>query len=79
MKKANLICVTANNNNKFYNMEQISDSTFTVEYGRVGATPTKLNYSMYEWNKKYNEKIKKGYVDISESLSKDAKKIRTRH
>ena len=69
-----LICVTPNNNNKFYNMTDLGDGTFEVEYGRVGSASVKVNYSMSQWNKKYNEKIKKGYVDISESLSQDIKK-----
>lgn len=69
-----LICVTPNNNNKFYNMTDLGNGTFEVEYGRVGATSVKTSYSISQWDKKYNEKIKKGYVDISESLSQDIKK-----
>lgn len=72
--KKKLICVTPNNNNKFYNMTDIGDGTFEVEYGRVGATSTKTSYSISLWDKKYNEKLKKGYIDISESLSQDIKK-----
>lgn len=74
MKKVKMICVTPNNNNKFYNMEEVGDGTFKVEYGRVGAEPTRLTYQMYDWDKKYREKLKKGYVDISESLSQDIRK-----
>ena len=74
MNKVKLICVTANNNNKFYTMEDLGNDTFKVEYGRVGASSTTLTYPMYEWDKKYNEKLKKGYIDISESLSQDIKK-----
>ena len=37
--------------------------TFEVEYGRVGATCQHASYSMSQWDKKYKEKIKKGYVD----------------
>ena len=53
-----MICVTPNNNNKFYNMEEVGDGTFKVEYGRVGAEPTRLTYQMYDWDKKYREKLK---------------------
>ena len=74
MNKVKLICVTPNNNNKFYNMEDLGNGTFKVEYGRVGATSTILTYPIYEWSKKYNEKLKKGYTDISESLQQDIKK-----
>lgn len=64
-----LICVTANNNNKFYNMEDLNNGTFKVTYGRVGASETVLTYPISLWDKKYNEKLKKGYVDITEKIS----------
>lgn len=58
--------VTASaNNNKFYKMIPHGDS-WTAEYGRVGAGVQKRTYSMSQWNSKYNEKIKKGYVDQSD-------------
>lgn len=57
-----LVMVTANNNNKYYRMIPHGD-TFSVEYGRVGASCQKASYSMSQWDKKYNEKVKKGYVD----------------
>lgn len=74
MNNINLICVTPDNNNKFYNMVDLGTGYFEVEYGRVGGTSTKLSYSISDWNKKYNEKIKKGYVNISESLSQTIRK-----
>lgn len=56
--------VTGENNNKFYRM--INQGTqFTVEYGRVGRNPTKETYPISKWKTKYNEKIKKGYVDVT--------------
>jgi poly [ADP-ribose] polymerase len=39
---------------------------WTAEYGRVGASPQKREYSMSQWTSKYNEKVHKGYVDQSE-------------
>ena len=57
-----LVMVSTNNNNKYYRMIPHGD-TFDVEYGRVGASCQHASYSMSQWNKKYNEKIKKGYVD----------------
>lgn len=72
--KTKLICVTPNNNNKFYDMEDLGNGSFKVTYGRVGGSETVLTYSSRDWDKKYNEKIKKGYIDISESLSQDIKK-----
>lgn len=64
-----LICVTANNNNKYYYMEDLNNGTFKVRYGRVGASETTLTYPISDWNKKYNEKIKKGYVDVTEKIA----------
>jgi poly [ADP-ribose] polymerase len=66
-KPTYLICITANNNNKYYRMIPKGD-TFDVEYGRVGATCQKSSYPISSWNKKYNEKIKKGYVDQSDLI-----------
>ena len=55
--------VTASaNNNKYYNMTPHGD-TWTAEYGRVGCSSQKREYSLSQCEKKYNEKIKKGYVD----------------
>lgn len=64
-----LICVTANNNNKFYYMEDLNNGTFKVTYGRVGATETTLTYPISQWDKKYNEKLKKGYIDVTEKIA----------
>lgn len=61
-----LIMVEAqgNNHNKYYRMiPDDGGDTFTVEYGRVGSSCQMRNYPIYQWDKKYNEKIKKGYVD----------------
>lgn len=61
--KVKLIMVTENNNNKFYDMQENGDGTFTVVYGRIGSKSTTATYQMSEWRTKYNEKIRKGYVD----------------
>ena len=74
MNKVKLICVTPNNNNKFYYMEDLNNGTFLAEYGRVGSASSKVTYSIRDWDKKYNEKLKKGYVDVSESLRQDIQK-----
>lgn len=60
--------VTASaNNNKVYKMTPHGD-TWTAEYGRIGAGMQKRIYSMSQWNSKYSEKIKKGYVDQSDLI-----------
>ena len=50
------------NNNKYWKAMAQGDH-FDVEYGRVGGTAQKYSYPISQWNKKYNEKLRKGYVD----------------
>lgn len=52
--------------NKFYHMTDNDDGTFTVEYGRIGE-PDKHTYvyPIEEWAKKYKEKLRKGYKDVT--------------
>lgn len=58
--------VTASaNNNKYYRMIPHGDS-WTAEYGRVGGSPQRREYSLSQWEKKYREKVNKGYVDQSD-------------
>lgn len=64
-----LICVTANNNNKYYYMEDLHNGNFKVSYGRVGGSETILTYPISLWDKKYNEKLKKGYIDVTEKIT----------
>lgn len=49
--------------NKFYKLTPNGDDTFTVEFGRVGATPQKKVYPLSKWNSTLSSKLKKGYVD----------------
>ena len=65
-KVAKLWMVTEANNNKYYFMFEQPDGTFNVEYGRVDATAQRASYSMYQWDKKYREKVAKGYIDRTE-------------
>ena len=53
-------------NNKYYQMTNNGDGTFTVKYGRVGASEQTRNYPISQWYKKYNEKINKGYQDVTD-------------
>ncbi len=76
-----LVMVTASaNNNKYYNMTPHGD-TWTAEYGRVGSSSQKREYSIREWDKKYNEKIKKGYIDqtdlVQDLIQVESKKSNT--
>ncbi len=66
IKPRYLVMVTATaNNNKYYKQIPHGDS-WTAEYGRVGSSPQKRDYPMSQWDKKYREKIAKGYVDQSD-------------
>jgi poly [ADP-ribose] polymerase len=56
--------VTNLNNNKYYSMTEQSNS-LVVEYGRVGSSSTSRTYPISMWNRKYREKIKKGYKDVT--------------
>ena len=66
IKPRYLVMVTASaNNNKYYKQIPHGDS-WTAEYGRVGSSPQRREYPISQWNSKYNEKIRKGYVDQSD-------------
>lgn len=65
-KRIELINVSDKNNNKFYYMSYTGGDTFNVEYGRIGSTTQFVSYPIQDWNKKYNEKIKKNYRDVSD-------------
>lgn len=66
IKPRYLVMVTASaNNNKYYKQIPHGD-TWTAEYGRVGSSAQKREYPMSQWSSKYNEKIRKGYVDQSD-------------
>lgn len=64
-----LVMVTENNNNKFYNMHDNGNGTFTVTWGRVGTPGSQTTYDINEWSAKYNSKVKKGYQDISKTTT----------
>ena len=53
------------NNNKYYRQIPCGNGEWIAEYGRVGGKPQRRKYSMSQWETKYYEKIKKGYIDQS--------------
>ena len=65
-KTVKLILVSAENNNKFYDMAENSDGTFTATYGRVEKTKQTTTYPMSKWDSTYRSKTRKGYTDITE-------------
>ncbi|WP_299461595.1 WGR domain-containing protein [uncultured Microscilla sp.] len=76
LRTAKLIMVTANNNNKYYEMQENGDGTFTVSYGRVGGRATTRSYSMREWDQKYREKTRKGYADQTHLFAESKEEIK---
>lgn len=53
---------TIDNNNKFYELSTLTDGRVQARYGRVGGHETIKIYPAGSFQKKKNEKIRKGYV-----------------
>lgn len=66
-KPVYLICVTSDNHNKTYSLIPIDDNSFKAEWGRVGGYLNSKIYPMSKWNIQISSKIKKGYVDVTDS------------
>lgn len=58
------------NHNKFYNMHDNGNGTFTAQWGRVGSEGQSRVYSSWEWDKKYEEKLRKGYDDVTDNFGR---------
>ena len=57
---------TDNHHDKFYHMIENKDgASFTATWGRTGSNGRTQIYGMNEWDKKYREKISKGYKDTT--------------
>ena len=57
---------TNNHHDKFYHMiENKDDASFTASWGRTGSNGRTQIYDMNEWDKKYREKINRGYKDTT--------------
>jgi poly [ADP-ribose] polymerase len=71
-KKVKLVYVAVEDgkteqSNKYYEMEENDNGTYTATWGRIGApNPSTQTKSMSEWQKTYNSKVKKGYTDHTE-------------
>lgn len=59
------------NNNKYYNMFDNEDGTFTSKYGRVGGHETNHTYPISKWNSTLKSKVRKGYKDVSDLMQHD--------
>ena len=57
---------TNNHHDKFYHMMENKDgASFTASWGRTGSNGRTQIYGMNEWDKKYREKISRGYKDTT--------------
>jgi poly [ADP-ribose] polymerase 2/3/4 len=65
MRTIRLVFVSKDNHNKYYDMSENTDGTFTATWGRIGVTSETQTYPIKRWNSKYKEKLKKGYTDQS--------------
>lgn len=66
MDKLYLVKVNADvNNNKFYEMADIGDGMWRARWGRVGTSGQTKTYDVWEWDRKVNEKLRKGYQDVT--------------
>lgn len=63
-----LVMVTAENNNKYYEMIE-NGSSITVNYGRVDHTKTTISKPVSYWDKLIREKTAKGYKDVTALVS----------
>lgn len=79
MESKRLICVEVDNkktgvkqSNKYYNMTEIGDGNFKVEYGRVGGNMSSRVYPMSMWDSQLRKKLKK-YEDITHLHTEEVK------
>ncbi len=57
---------TIDSHDKFYHMVENKDGvSFTASWGKIGSDGRSYVYDMSEWDNKYQEKINKGYENIS--------------
>ena len=68
-KYCKLVLVSEHNNNKYYEMIYEGGTSFTINYGRIESTKTTLSKPISKWNSIYNEKVGKGYKDITHTVS----------
>jgi poly [ADP-ribose] polymerase len=63
-----LLMITAENNNKYYEMTEKS-GIIDVKYGRVDLTSSSATYPLGQWDSIVASKVKKGYKDVTHLVS----------
>lgn len=64
MKDTIYMTNTTGGSNKFYEMTDLGNGKWKARWGKIGGTPSNMEYSNTVWDKKYQEKLKKGYKVI---------------
>lgn len=64
-----LIMVSDQNNNKYYNLENNGNGTFTAKWGRVEGHESSKIYPISKWQSTINSKLKKGYKDVTHLMA----------
>ena len=80
LKVKKLLCVTADNRNKYYNMFEQPNGTFIGAYGRVDGNESYTTKPMREWDKVYREKTKRKvepYTDKTDLYIGESKTVTT--
>jgi len=67
-KYAKLVLVSAQNNNKYYEMKE-NNGSIDITYGRIELTAVKTSKPMSHWDKIFKSKVKKGYQDMTHLVS----------
>lgn len=62
--------IQTDGHNKFYDMYNNGDGTFTAHWGRIGTYGQSREYPIEQWFPKYFEKEDKGYQEVNESHGK---------
>ncbi len=64
-----LVMVSDQNNNKYYNLENNGNGTFTAKWGRVEGHESSKVYPISKWQSTINSKLKKGYKDVTHLMA----------
>lgn len=65
----------ASQNNKYYDMFELDNGNFKVEYGRIGVTKQTKEFPMSKWDSTYRDKVKKGYKDVTNLFVEDGSPV----
>ena len=64
-KNAIRLEMTEGNSNKYWEVTKRKDGNYLASWGRIGTIGQTKIYSKYDIDKKIDEKLKKGYEEVS--------------